>query len=134
MLLPACCLGTRRHADARCCCCVVLCPQVSMGSPPLLASMGQLERMVMVQVAASDPWKQARDVAKKAAAAAAAAAGAADAAAAGGAAEAAGAAAAGAAAPEAPAAAVEAVPVGDADAADAAVAADDDMDGAAGDG
>jgi hypothetical protein len=46
-----------------------LCCQVSMGEPPLLASMGKLERIVMAQAAASDPWKQARDVAKKEAAA-----------------------------------------------------------------
>lgn len=43
-----------------------------MGEPPLLASMGKLERIVMAQTVASDLWKQARDAAKKEAAAAAA--------------------------------------------------------------
>lgn len=125
-------------------CCVV---QVSMGSPPLLASMGKLERMVMVQVAATDPWKQARDVAKKAAATAAAA-GAAEAAAEPGSAQAAAGAEAAPAAAEAGAAAAavaaEAGDVADADAEAEAAAGDgdgegdgdgdEDMDAAAADG
>lgn len=115
--------------------------QVSMGSPPLLASMGKLERLIMVQAAASDPWKQARDVARKAASAAAATAaeagpeaGAAQAAAP--AAPAAPAAEAVQAAPEAvPGAAAEVVEGGDADAEAAEPpVADEEMDAAAADG
>jgi hypothetical protein len=129
-------------------------PQASMGSPPLLASMGKLERLVMAQAVASDPWKAARDAAKKEAAPATAAAAASAGAAAGegGAADAAappaagaaaggdaagaqppavaGGAAAGAAAGAPPVAAVDADAV-DVDAADAYGVAgdDDDVDG-----
>jgi hypothetical protein len=45
-----------------------------MGSTPLLATMGSLERLILAQAAASDSWKQARDVEKRKQAAAAAAA------------------------------------------------------------
>lgn len=105
-----------------------------MGDPPLLAAMGQLERIVLAQAAASDPWKQARDAAKKEAAGAEAAAAAS---AAGGgepAAERPAEVAAGtAAAPAAPAAAGDAVAPGDVDVADfvAPAEGDEDMDGPA---
>lgn len=36
-----------------------------MGDPPLLAQLGQLERIILAQAAASDPWKQSRDEKKR---------------------------------------------------------------------
>lgn len=63
--------------------------QLSMGDPPLLVTMGRLERLLLGQASASDPWKAANDLRKQQEAASTAAAGAppggpADAAAAGG--------------------------------------------------
>lgn len=52
--------------------------QVSTGPLPLVAQLGQLERVVLGQVAASDPWKQQYEAAKAADKAAAAAGAAAD--------------------------------------------------------
>lgn len=36
-----------------------------MGNPPLLVTMGQLERILLGQAAASDPWKAANDLRKQ---------------------------------------------------------------------